>query len=86
MRIAPPCPKCGRVEWLGDGLFISQDHAVASVTRLVVATREERRWSCMACWYEAERPSALDATLEEIGAAGEPSIGARTGGESKPVA
>jgi hypothetical protein len=71
MRIAPPCPKCGRVEWLGDGLFISQDRAAASVRRLVVANRPERRWSCMACWYEAERPSALDSLLEEIATAAE---------------
>ncbi len=71
MRIAPPCPKCGRVEWLGDGLFISQDRAAASVRRLVVANRPERRWSCMACWYEAERPSALDSVLEEIATAAE---------------
>jgi hypothetical protein len=32
----------------------------------VIANRPERRWSCMACWYEAERPSALDTLLEEI--------------------
>ncbi len=72
MRIAPPCPKCGRVEWLGDGLLISQDRAVAVVQRLVVANRPERQWSCMACWHAVERPSALDTLLEEIAASAEP--------------
>ena len=72
MRVAPPCPKCGRVEWLGDGLMISQDRAVAVVQRLVVASRAERRWSCMACWNAVERPSALDTLLEEIAASAEP--------------
>jgi hypothetical protein len=71
MRLAPPCPKCGRVEWLGDGLFISQDRAAAVVQRLVVSSRQERRWSCMACWYAVERPSALDSVLEEIATAAE---------------
>jgi hypothetical protein len=77
MRVAPPCPKCGRVEWLGDGLFISQVHAAASVQRLVIANRLERRWSCMACWYEAERPSALDTLLEEIATTAEPNQATR---------
>lgn len=71
MRIAPICPRCGHVEWLGDGLFISQERAAATVRRLVIANRPERRWSCMACWHEVPRPSELDTTLEEIAAAGE---------------
>ncbi len=73
MRVAPHCPECGRVEWLGDGLLISQDRAVAVVQRLIVASRAERRWSCMACWHAVERPSALDTLLEEIAASAEPS-------------
>jgi len=71
MRVAPICPQCGHVEWLGDGLFISQERAAATVRRLVVASRPERRWSCMVCWHEVPRPSELDTTLEEIAAAGE---------------
>lgn len=72
MRIAPPCPRCGRVEWLGDGLFVSQRHSVAVAERLVVSNSPERRWSCMACWHAVDRPSALDTLLEEIAAEAEP--------------
>ena len=72
MTFAPPCPACGRVEWLGDGVLITQDHARASVRRLTVATRPpgDRRWSCMACWHAVPESSHLHELLEEIAAVG----------------
>lgn len=70
MTLAPPCPACARVEWLGDGVLITQDHARARARRLTVATRPtgERRWSCMACWHAVPSPSHLHELLEEIAA------------------
>lgn len=72
MTFAPPCPACGRVEWLGDGVLITQDHARAKVARLTVPTRAPgaRRWSCMACWHAVADTSHLHELLEEIATVG----------------
>ena len=74
MTIAPVCPDCGRVEWLGDGILVTQEHTDAVARRLTLSTKPERRWTCIACRHVADRPSALDDHLESIADAqvGEP--------------
>ena len=66
MNLVPPCPDCGHVEWLGDGLLVALDHGAAVARRLVLATQPERCWSCFACWHPVTRPSALHDRLEAI--------------------
>lgn len=66
MSLVPPCPDCGRVEWLGDGLLVTLDHGAAVARRLVLATQPERCWSCFACWHPVPRLSALHGRLEAI--------------------
>jgi hypothetical protein len=62
----PPCPRCGRVEWFGDGILILGDHVEVVVRRVAPALGEIRDWKCMICGHEVWHPSPLDRALEKL--------------------